>query len=277
MIKIYEKELLKTINFSIIVPWYGGNIQRENSLRNMLNCLKMQIEVNTDDPNIYELIIVEQIKKGEEDIRKKRILEIMPQELAHFRYIQLKKDGTFNKSWCMNVGARKASYQHLLFIDADSLFGQKYLTTIKHFIRKTPNPRNKLMFCWNYIICLIGKDNPISRHIRPDTTRAMGGIWYVEKYFYFNEFGGMNENYEGYGGEDNDAYERASYLFKSPHVSYMAYPLVHQYHDWEKPSENCVKYFEITRRNPEQIIEKLKNIERGNMNSPTYIKMKDLL
>ena len=134
-----------------------------------------------------------------------------------------------------------------------------------------------MMFCWNYIICLIGKDNPTARHIRPDTTFAMGGIWYAEKDCYFNVLGGMNENYFGYGGEDNDAYERACFAYKISAVSYMSYPLAHQYHDWAKPNQNCGKYFEITKKYPEIIIKRLKEANLGNKEAPSVIEIEDLL
>jgi len=268
---------MRPINFSIIIPWCGGDKNRETSLYNMLNCLTVQITRNLDDPIVYEVLIVEQVTKENKEERAREIREIVPEAIQNYRYIQLVQDTPFNKSWCMNVGARESNNQHLLFMDADSLFGNDYFLTMKAQIRKTPSPHNKIMFCWNYIICLPGKDNPISRHIRPDTTFAMGGIWYVDKYFYFNQLGGMNENYFGYGGEDNDAYERAIFINRTPSVSYIPYTLAHQYHDWAKPSEHSVKYFEITKKHPNIIIQRLKEINIGQRKAPSLIEMEDLL
>jgi len=236
------------IEFSVIIPWYGGNPQRESSLKNMINCIPTQITRNKEDPIIYEVIIVEQVTQENKLIQEEKTTNLITKDLQDFTYIQVINDKPFNKSWCMNVGARNAKYNHLLFTDADSLFGNDYFLTIRQSIRNIPESNNKIMFCWNYIICLIGKDNPVSRHIRPDTTFAMGGIWYCDKRFYFDKLGGMNENYFGYGGEDNDAYERACFATQLLSVTRIAYPLAHQYHDWEKPSENCIPLFEITRK-----------------------------
>jgi hypothetical protein len=114
-----------------------------------------------------------------------------------------------------------------------------------------------------------GKDNPVSRHIRPDMTRAMGGIWYCEKDFYFNTLGGMNENFFGYGGEDNDVFERATYILnRTP--AYVSYPIVHQYHDWMIPSSSANKW-EYTRDNPLKIITLLKYSNLGKDEQPTII------
>ncbi len=265
-----------SINFTIIIPWFGGNPVREVSLQNMLRCLPMQITRDANDPIIYDVIIVEQVTEQIAKERAERIVEIVPDNIPNCRYIPVVKEGAFNKSWCMNVGARKSETNHLIFMDADSLFGNDYFLTMKFQIRSVKPPRNKIMFCWNYIICLPGKDNPVSRHIRPDTTFAMGGIWYAEKDFYFNEFGGMNENFESYGGEDNEAYERACFAIKSGAVAYMPYPLAHQYHHWEAPSENCSKLFNITKFNPETIINRLRSVNLGNKEAPTLIEMEDL-
>lgn len=256
---------MTNIEFTVIVPWKGGNPVREKSLQNMINCLSVQEIPANLEPIVYELIIVEQIKDKSQ----------VPELSLPYKHIRLPlNDDRFNKSWCMNVAARQGKYPHLLFIDADSLFGKDFFRSIKYYIRETIYPRNQIMLCWNYIIGLIGKDNPISRHIRPDMTAAMGGIWYANRDYYFNNFGGMNENYFGYGGEDNDAYERAFVLMNGP-PAFMPYPLIHQYHDWEKPSE-CVKQWEITRAYPKEIINRLKKVSLGNPISPTLIQMNDL-
>ncbi len=265
---------MEPIHFSVIVPWKGGNPVREKSLQNMINCLSVQETPASLEPIVYELIIVEQAELMD-NLGSLRY-SVIPSLSVPYKHIRLSSKDSFNKSWCMNVGARQAIYPHLLFMDADSLFGKDFFRTIKRYIRETPAPHNNIMFCWNYIIALIGKDNPIARHIRPDMTMAMGGIWYAKKDFYFNEFGGMNENYFGYGGEDNDAYERACFAMKVPAVSYMPYPLAHQYHDWEPQSNRAINYFDITRKYPQEIINRLKSIGVGNSDHPSLINVEDL-
>ena len=266
-----------SLPLSIIIPWRGGNPVREKSLTNMLNCLKVQETNKGEDPIRMQVIIVEQTDPDHKDSAQQRLNTFVPEALAGYKYIQLVHESkAFNKSWCINVAARQAMYDHLLIVDADSLFGSLYLTTISHAIEKIPHPHNKMVICWNYIIGMPGKDNPIARHIRPDAVLTLGGIWYAERNFYFDEFGGMNENFFGYGGEDNEAYERACAIARIYPLSYIAYPLVHQYHDWEKQSPVAIKYFELGRKYPHIIRDRLKKANIGNLEHPTLIKMDDL-
>ena len=253
------------MNFSIIIPWFGQDETRISHLNHLLDCLSIQDIPSDGEVLKYEILIVEQ---NSAEIKEKINIG------EKTKLISLVTDNKlFNKSWCMNVGAKESKYDDLIFMDADSLLGKDFLLVVRRNVRESSSPYNKLMFCWNYIIALYGKDNPISRHIRPDTTMAMGGAWYCYKDFYFNEFGGMNENYFGYGGEDNDAYERARYLFNNSPPT-MNYPLAHQYHDWVKASDTAMK-FVITREHPKEIIERLLSANLGNKNSPTIINMED--
>lgn len=260
------------ITLSLIIPWKMGNLVREQSFKNLLNCLKIQ---KLEDVS-YELIVVEPTTELNINKARQKFLELLPVELISCKYIQLITNDPFNKSWCMNVGARTARNEFLIFVDADSLFGDRYLQVIQHHLNSTPKTHNRMMLCWNYLVGLPGKDNPISRHITPSSTCTLGGIWCAEREFFFKEFGGMNENFVGYGGEDNDAYERAIVLLKVAALSWMAYPLVHQYHDWEKPSEIATPYFLLARSNPIVITERIKAANIGKIEGPTFIKVDDL-
>ena len=257
---------MRNIPFSIIIPWKFGSVQRYKSLRHMVDCLIKQDTETKAMPIRYEILLVEQNTNS-----------ITPELCLPYRHILLNTEHeAFNKSWCMNVGARNAKYNDLLFMDADSLFGSDFLKTVRHYVNITSTSRNNIMFCWNYLIALYGKDNPVSRHIRPDMTRAMGGIWYCDKNFYFNKLGGMNENYFGYGGEDNDVFERALFLLEHT-PSVIPYPLAHQYHDWEKQADRAINYFEITRANPDKVIQRLITAGIGKIEDVTLIDMEDLL
>lgn len=267
------------LEFSIIIPWRSGNIAREQSLRNLLNNLSVQETPDNGEPLIFELVIVEHNTLGINNYPYKNIGDLIPEKLKDRipknQFITLTHFSEFNKSWCMNVGARQARYPHLIFMDADSLVGADFLRTIKYHIRATLPPKNQIMFCWNYLIKLPGKDEPISRHVRPDTTMAMGGIWYARKDIYFEKFGGMNENYAGYGGEDNDAYERVCSVLGIPAPVAIPYPLAHQYHDNEPPS-STVKLWEKARANPQLVNLRIKKAVIGDREKPTIINMDDL-
>lgn len=266
------------MQFSLIIPWRSGNPVREQSLHNLLNCINRQ---NLKQQVSYELIIVEHCDRQDQNEQnqsaRNKINELMPQELAGYNYIQL-YDGTpsFNKSWCMNVGARAANHNRLMFIDGDSLFGADYLVSIANQLEKVPTPNSHIMLCWNYLIAAVGRDNPITRYITPDMTAALGGIWCADKDFYFTKFGGMNENFLGYGGEDNDAYERSKFLMGLESIGYLAYTITHQYHDWEKQHTNAIKYFEIGRKYPQIVSDRIVNAGIGQLSGPTMIDIESL-
>lgn len=265
------------VNFSIIIAWKSGDPLREEAFKNLLNCLKVQEPFDTvKTPLIYELVIVEQVTSQTSYYGNKKIKELLPEEFAGCKYIQLIHDSTsFNKSWCYNVGGKQAYHEHLIFMDADSLFGKDYLSKIRDYIKNTHEVLNKVMICWDTLIALPGRDNPITRYIYPNITRALGGIWYANKKYFFENLGGMNENYSSYGGEDNDIYERATLLQKHPIVM-IPYTLVHQYHHWEKPAQNADYLFNISLQNCYIITERIKSTGCGNPEHPTLIDMDDL-
>lgn len=266
--------------FSLIIPWKHGNIQREESFRNLLKCIESQDQNGVVDPIGFEVIVIEQVNENNCAYAEQRFKELLPATFIgniKFQYVQVKWESkTFNKSWCMNVAARRAQYNNLLFLDADTLCGADYLKVIRNHLRGTPPTHSRVMVAWNYLIGLPGKDNPIARHIRPDMVRTLGGVFYAFKPFYFDILGGMNENFEGYGGEDNEAYERACVALKLTSLSWMAYPLAHQYHDWEVPHPGVVGYFEIGRKHSKEVSKRLVEAELGNPNHPTFIKLEDL-
>jgi len=253
----------RTTNFSIVIPWKSGNELREKALLNTLNSLYNQETREELEVTNYEVLIVEQIAEHSSNIDYSKCYN----NLTH---IKLEHNSKFNKSWCMNVGARKAIYDNLIFLDAEMLFGNDYLIRIKNFVLGRLYENNftpkQLALCWNLHITLIGKDNPICRYNRPDMLRMLGGIWYCNKDFFFNRFGGMNESYIGYGGEDNEAYYRAKYILQD--IPELDYPIIHQYHDWEKPSESATNLLNYHLTMIPEIINTLKQTNTGDIRGP---------
>jgi predicted glycosyltransferase involved in capsule biosynthesis len=274
--------------FSIIIPWRSGNPIREESFKNMMRCLAVQQSPASKEKITCEVIVIEQPIKENRDYARTVTDSLVPDKIKNkmypfhnYRYIQLINDNyAFNKSWCMNVGARLANFDHLIFVDADTIMGHDFIRTIRYEIKRIPKPKNMIVHLWNYLLKLHGKDEPIDRWVRPDITRAMGGIWYANKYFYWQNFGGMNETYWGYGGEDNDAFERAVFAMQqvgsSDSYPFMVhYPLAHQYHDNE-PQSPVVPYWLKARSSPQEVISRLRGQNLGDIIIPHPIKMDDL-
>lgn len=264
------------MEFSIVIAWKSGDPLREEAFKNLLNCLKVQTSLNKDEPIIFELVIVEQVTPKTTYKANKKIKELLPEEFAGAKYIQLLHDNaSFNKSWCYNVGAKSAYHENIIFMDADSLFGKDYIYTIRDHVKNTHENLNKIMVCWNTLICLPGRDNAIVRYVNPEVICTLGGVWYAHKKYFFESLGGMNENYAEYGGEDNDIYQRALFVQKTP-IAIIPYTLCHQYHHWEKPAKNADYLFNISLQNAHAITERLKSTDIGNKDHPTLIDMSDL-
>lgn len=177
----------------------------------------------------------------------------------------------FNKAWVMNVGARHASTEDLLFIDAEISFGPDYLQKIVNFMP------NKVFFNgWDKYWCEAGRDNPKRRvHYFDNTLHALVGCFYSKKEFFFKKLGGYCEDFFGYGGEDNEIYIRAKFILTE--IPKLSYTLIHQYHHWhpeEGPNPLNPKRFELlhlSEINTESVIRKLTNLHIGNLACSTLL------
>lgn len=257
------------LEVSVIVPYSRQDESRIPALVNLLNCIKAQDlkEINTGKKN-WEFIFIEQdtgenyqnVKEYTKGIADKHIVVSYP--------------GPFNKSWCMNVAARHANSDWLCFVDADMLFGKEYLY---YSVIWKDNRPIKYFGGWNWILKLPGRDEPILRTVR-STSLTAGGVFWCRKDFFW-EVGGMNENYFGYGGEDNDFWCRINASMgdeKSNNIPCCDYPMAHTYHHNSVPSPERFYFLDRTSQNPKRVIDKLKAVKLGQEHGPTVIDMSDL-
>ena len=176
----------------------------------------------------------------------------------------------------MNVGAREAKYDHLIFHDADVLFGKNFLQEVANMTQEY-----KIFSCWSTFRCMPGRDNPYMRIHVPSTIRCLIGAWYCEKDYFFNILGGYNEDYFGYGREDSDIWHRAHYLTKATGgIPVMDYPLVHYYHNWhpdnganplDRQDKRANAILEKVMANPDEVRQMLLKVKIGNKKHPTII------
>lgn len=258
------------IELSVIVPLYGFQPQREEALQNLLKTIDaqdMKLVVNNvlTEERRFEVIIVEQ---------KSTDMHNFPAR-PYLKHIVLPgQEKGFNKSWCMNVAAKAATSDNLVYLDVDMVFDKTYFDKINRF--KSPNVN--YFTCWQYIISMPGKDQPIARLITKDVLTA-GGAFFINKGFFWSA-GGMNENYFGYGGEDNDLWVRVNRLLgdRTAHnVPSMPYALGHWYHDWAAPSPDRFYPLNRTNQHTNTVIERLKAAPLGNPAAPTLIELADLI
>ena len=251
---------------SVIIPWYdNGDILRVKAKDSLFKAL-----MNQDYEGEIEIIVVSQESIG---------MFYAAQELK-VKEIHLVKEGLFNKSWCINVGVKNATFDTVLVIDADMMIGLDYVRLAMYYFNER-NSRN-IKFCmgWNNLILLPGRDNEFCRTVTPAYTEACGGTFIFDKSFFIYELGMMNEMFEGYGGEDNDLYYRVMDYCKRDkefHLYFIPIVLAHHYHHWSILIKNNVTLMDIARENPEEIRHRLRWKVLGNIEGPVKIEMMDLI
>ena len=192
---------------------------------------------------------------------------------AFTKVINLPLGESFNKSWWLNVAIKQASNDLIFVSDADVRFGSNYFNLIcenaKHGYR--------FFLTWNHLICLPGRDNPDVRIVHPNGMQAAAIGFAFNRNFMYTELGMMNENYIGYGGEDNDLYYRAMLLYNDK-IEHMGFTVEHSYHHWVKNvREDNLKMLGITKDYPKEVISKLRSTELGQLTGPTMISIENLL
>ena len=186
----------KPTKISIILPYaFSPDPLRQLALRRVINCLGRQTFSN------YELIVVEDTCG--------RGMGVFPFAYAADKYIVVDdpKHKKFNKSWLMNIGARAATTEHLIFHDADIIYGKTYLQVVVESIKK-----NKVMRCWSQFWTMRGKDNPVRRNHCETSLHCLAGVWYCNRITFFENILGYCEDYFGYGREDSDIWFRTKHL-----------------------------------------------------------------
>lgn len=257
------------IELSVVIPLYGFQPQREKALKNILASIEeqdMKLVVNDvlTSEKRFETIVVEQASPESHQLPNRSYLKhiVLPAQ-----------EKGFNKSWCMNVAAKAAVTDHLVFLDADMIFDKTYFDKINRF-----KGNHNYFTCWQYIVSMPGKDQPVAKIITRDILTS-GGAFFINKRFFWDA-GGMNENYFGYGGEDNDLWVRVNRLFgvrTKDNTLAMPYALGHWYHDWAAPSPDRFYPLNRTNQHTAEITKRLKAAPLGNPAAPTLIQLDDLV
>lgn len=249
------------MRLSVIIPYcYGGDDLRLAALHSTFESISAQ------DMREYEVIVVEQLVKTSEPT--------FPYRDKVNKFITLKdpQQRWYNKSWCINVAARVAESERMLMLDADVLFGKDYFNRILEFSKK-----HIFFYGYDWIALMPGRDNPIIR-IKPHSElHAAGGSWSSTRAFYWKILMGCNENYFGYGWEDQDIHIRARHVLNAP-IPEIDYPIIHQYHHWH-PATGANPWvdqsggitFSTLKLEPQIIIDRLKTVVLGRVEEPTLI------
>jgi len=222
---------------SVIIPVAGNDSLRQ---RNFIHCIKSIENQNYKD---YEVIIVEQSLDG--SFYKESI------KSEGYQWIGIKDpyNRGFNLSWCRNVGAKIASGEKIVLMDADMVFQENYFTEISntnflfagganlyHWIYQEPITQiflagRNFPAIYNY-----GNGGPKDPVFRFETfTRGCGygAVLVFERKWYWEEFGGYPEDFFRYGWEDKAAVEIIKSILgidKDTDLPKINYPIIHLSH-----------------------------------------------
>jgi len=216
-----------------------------------------------------ECIVVEQTASPE-------IKEFLPSWVRYVHTQLPHPDMPYNRSWAFNVGARMAKGKLLVLHDNDMFVPQDYASqlierynegyeviNLKRFIFYLNESHSKSIFSSG----IIKTDAPPQFVVQ---NLEAGGSLAVNRDAYFS-IGGFDEEFIGWGGEDNEFWERAQTLSVWP---YGYLPIVHLWHEpqtekflYEKNSAQK-KFRGLSQIPPETRINKLANRPYGSIEGP---------
>ena len=247
---------------SIIIPM-GGEDEKGQRLKNVyetLHCIEYQTYRD------YEVILVEEVFKGN------IIFDVVEVD----QYIQVKAGRYSNRSWTRNIGAQAAHGDMFLQFDGDIIFGKDYFQRIVEYphewfigwdtcYRLTPEGFNE----WNLnedLTLLQKYSDPYFGVIHSTQGGACGFSSCFSRQFYFYVTGGYNENFTGWGGEDDDISLRATHMLGDFYN--LPYTIYHLPHGSRHGSNREI---EKTIADPQGVTERLKNAKLGRVGGPTLV------
>jgi hypothetical protein len=203
----------------IVVPFRDRNPDAAR-LRNLLACLH-SLRDQSFPRERYHVVVVESDATP-------RWREVISPHTDH--YLFAAKPNTFNKSWAVNAGVMNTPGRNELIciLDADVLADRDFVArNVARFER--PGTGGHLtyrdMYCmddaatdWAIGSRLDGAPTADPDHLRGFVLRRPPGCCLWVRSSVYRRIGGMDERYEGWGGEDNDFLYR--FDFAAPLDSY---------------------------------------------------------
>lgn len=265
---------------SVVLPCAGNNPLRE---RNFSHCIKSIADQSFSD---YEVIVIEQSLDG--NFYKKWV------ENLGFKWIGIKDpiDRGFNLSWCRNVGSREAKGEKLVLMDTDMSFDSEYFNSIAEDDSKFAAGAEMYHWIWAENVTEIfdvnrdfdfvynygqgGARDSVFRFTPFTKGCGYGAILIYNREWYWNELGGYIEDFFKYGWEDKAAVELVKYILKVdddtlPKIKHQVIHLSHQSKDFSNITINENLYRLIESGDKNDIINRIKSADLGNITSPSKI------
>lgn len=267
------------MRLSIILPTAGNDPERN---RNFNECLKCISEQSFKD---FELIVVEQSL----DRRfYKNSSNIIP---YHHIGITDPDNRGFNLSWCRNVGAKEASGDIIVLMDSDFVFESDYFLKISEFEGSfsagaetyywcnTEFPTKEWMRTRDFNVFRkkgAGPKDEVFKFKSMTNGCGYGAILVYNRNWYWDVFGGYNENFFRYGWEDKAATETIKFLLNKndntmDRIEYEAAHLSHRSKDIRNMDINEKLFYKFSSMDQTELIKKIKEANVGKKSHPSTI------
>jgi glycosyltransferase involved in cell wall biosynthesis len=158
-----------------------------------------------------------------------------------YRYVFARNPGLFNKSWGLNVAARTASCDILIFMDADILLAEDALEQMLELLTTgadAVNPYATLidleqsetesLLHGEATLDIQREEVQLDRQNLAQKPPYCGGVFGITRDL-FNRVGGFDERFEGWGAEDNAMSFRVDYFARNS-VTLDSHPAYHLWH-----------------------------------------------
>lgn len=250
--------------FSIIVPVFGKN--RMEHFKVFMSSYKA-LKDTSDVP--IELIVVEMVhSKGQ---------VVYNNACSLCKYKLVKSAHSYERSKLLNEGVRMADYDYLVFHDVDVPLPECFIEELQRMAKKSSvfsNFREFFRMNEGDTKKVMSTNTAWHSYLMKKTggkAEGQGAGWTklsctMSKKVY-NSVGGWNEEFVGWGLEDDEMSRRLEHLGYKQTNAMMT--LMHLWHpltspNWEKP-EKSKKLYEVTKKNPQQVIDKLvKELDEKN-------------
>jgi len=219
---------------------------------------------------VFECIVVEQSVAP----------EIKPSLPSWVRYLHTplpRPDLPYCRAWAFNVAARHAQGDILVMQDNDVLIPERYSYEAAQRVAEGHSfvdLKRFLFYLDEKATMQVFATGAPPRGVAAIVRQNLDGGSLVVRRDAYDAIGGFDESFIGWGGEDNDFFDRATFLGGVYRYSYL--PLLHLEHP-PQPEKVSVasgairRYRVVENVDPGQRIARLRAIEQGQMSGPAVV------
>jgi hypothetical protein len=184
-------------------------------------------------------------------------------------------DMPYSRSWSFNVAARQARSPVLVLHDGDLLVPADYASQILDRVRRGYDVANLKRFLFyldsGHTQALFDRRAGLADGALESIAQNLEGGSIAITAAAFDAIGGMDESFVGWGGEDNEFWERAQTLRA---WTWGNLPMVHLWHAAQPGKQDgrgtaAQRYGALAQVSPEVRIRRLQGLVRGNLAGPS--------